>query len=212
MQRSGLFAACMICLAIYHSPASAIEPAMKKTSSSITDFGAVEDGATINTRAIQAAIDHVASAAGGTVIIPAGTFLSGAIFLKPRVALQLDKDAVLKASTNIADYPLTNTRIEGHFQDWVPALVNAEKIDNLRITGNGTLDGSGKPFWEEFWRRYKADPKTKNLDVLRPRLLFVSQCNDAQISGISLKDSAFWNLHVYNCDGVAINGLERLFA
>src|SRR5208282_4450586 len=71
----------------------------------ITDFGAVPDGATINTRAIQAAIDHLASRRGGTVVIPQGTFVSGALFFKPQVSLHLRAAAVLQCSTDMANFP-----------------------------------------------------------------------------------------------------------
>jgi alpha-L-rhamnosidase len=175
---------------------------------SIKDFGAVDDGKTLNTAAIQKAIDHVAEIGGGTVNIPAGTYLSGAVNLKPGVNLHLDKDAVLKGSTSIADYPLTRTRIEGHFQEWLPALVNANRCDHLRITGEGTLDGSGTPFYKEFRSRYAADRSTKNLDVLRPRLCFIRDSKDVLVSGLHFKDSAFWNLHLYRDDGVKVEGLD----
>jgi len=112
-------------------------PAAKQLS--IAAAGAVGDGATINTAAIQKAVDTLATNGGGTLVIPKGEFLSGAIFLKPGVNLQLDKGAVLKGSTNIEDYPELETRIEGHFQVWVPALVNASNVDHLRITGQGTI-------------------------------------------------------------------------
>ena len=174
----------------------------------ITDFGARGDGTRLNTATIQAAIDHVASAGGGTVTIPSGSFLSGAVFLKPGVNLHIEKDAVLKGSTNTKDYPSTMTRIEGHFQPWLPALVNAERCDHLRISGEGTLDGSGEPFWQEFRRRMMADRRTKNLDVERPRLIFIRDSHDVQISGIHLKDSGFWNLHLYRCQDVAVDGLD----
>ena len=62
------------------------------------------------------------------------------------------------------------TRIEGHFEEWLPALINADKADHLRLSGSGTLDGNGAPFWEEFWARRKANPQTTNLNVERPRL------------------------------------------
>lgn len=91
----------------------------------IVQYGAVGDGKTLNTLAIQSAIDKCADAGGGTLLIPAGTFLSGALFLKPGVNLHLDKGAVLQGSTDIADYPEGETRIEGKIQTWVPALVNA---------------------------------------------------------------------------------------
>ena len=79
----------------------------------ISDYGAVADGATVNTRAIQAAIDKCASSGGGVVVVPKGTFLSGAIFLKQGVNLMVEKDGVLKGTTNIDDYPIINTRWEG---------------------------------------------------------------------------------------------------
>jgi alpha-L-rhamnosidase len=174
----------------------------------ITDHGAIGDGTNLNTEAIQKTIDQVAASGGGTVIIPEGVFLSGAIFLKAGVSLHLDRNAVLKGSTNVSDYPRMMTRIEGHFQPWLPALVNADKVDHLRITGEGTLDGSGKPFWDEFRRRVRADRTTKNLDVERPRLVFIENSQDVQISGIHLKDSGFWNLHLYRCREVVLDGLD----
>jgi alpha-L-rhamnosidase len=100
------------------------------------------------------------------------------------------------------------TRIEGHFEPWLPALVNAEKCDHLVIDGEGTLDGSGQPFWDEFRRRIMADRSTKNLDVPRPRLIFIRDSNDVQVRGIHLKDSGFWNLHLYRCTNVTVDGLD----
>jgi polygalacturonase len=178
-------------------------------SVSVTDFGAVGDGTTLNTARIQAAIDQVAARGGGTVVIPEGVFLSGALFLKPRVNLHLAQGAVLKGSTRIADYPKTRTRIEGHFEEnWIPALVNADRTDHLRITGAGTLDGSGAPFWAEFWRRLGADRTTKNLDVERPRLALIQNSRDVEISGVTFKDAGFWNLHLYRCEDVVVENVR----
>jgi alpha-L-rhamnosidase len=87
-------------------------------------------------------------------------------------------------------------------------MVNAFKTDHLRITGEGTLDGSGKPFWETFWARLNADPKTTNLGVPRPRLLFIQDSHDVQVSGIRFKDSGFWNFHLYRCRDVLIEGIH----
>jgi alpha-L-rhamnosidase len=174
----------------------------------ISDFGAVADGKTLNTQVIQRVIDHAASNGGGTVVVPAGTFLSGAIFLKPGVGLYVEKAGVLKGSTDISDYPQRLTRIEGHFQQWVPALVNADGIDHLQIGGPGTLDGSGMPFYAAFWDKFHADKSTKNLDVPRPRLIYISNCSDARVEGLRLLNSGFWNLHVYHCDHSVIDGLD----
>ena len=152
---------------------------------SIAAVGAVGDGVMLNTPVIQKAIDQLATNGGGTLVIPQGEFLTGAIFLKPGVNLHLDQGAVLRGSTNIEDYPAMETRIEGHAQVWRPALVNAKKADHLRITGEGTIQGGGKP-----------------------RNLFIQDSKDVQISGISLRDSGLWNLHLYRCQNVVVEKLD----
>ena len=174
----------------------------------VTDFGAVAGGAELNTAAIQRAIDAVEAQGGGTVVIPAGIFRSGSIFLKKGVALQLAEGAVLKGSENIEDYPKQPTRIEGHFEAWRMALVNAQGLERLRISGPGRLDGSGPVFWDAFWKRRKANPKCTNLEVERPRLLFCDRCTDVRIEGIALEDSGFWNLHLYHCRDVVLADLR----
>jgi alpha-L-rhamnosidase len=174
----------------------------------ITEAGAVGDGKTLNTAAIQKTIDRAAAAGGGTVVIPKGVFLSGAIFLKPGVNLHLDAGAVLKGTTNLADYPMRKTRVEGHFTVWVPALVNADGVDHLRISGDGALDGSGQPFWTTYRTQRANDPKTTNLGVPRPRLMYIADSADVRISGLYLKDSGFWNLHIYKCHDVTVDGLN----
>ena len=79
----------------------------------------------------------------GRVVVPAGTFRTGAIFLKQGAACHLEEGAVLAASTELSDYPKQMTRSEGHFEPWRPALLNAANLTKVRITGSGTLDGSG---------------------------------------------------------------------
>ena len=173
----------------------------------ITDFGALPDGKTLSTGAIQKAID-TAAGQGGVVVIPKGTFLSGSIFLKPGVELKLEKHAVLLGSNEIADYPKRETRIEGHFEPWRMALVNAQGMSKVRIHGDGVIDGNGIMFWAQFWQRRKENPKCTNLEVERPRLMFIDRCNDVRITGLDFRDSGFWNLHLYRCDGVIIEGLD----
>jgi alpha-L-rhamnosidase len=175
---------------------------------SIADTGAVPDGKTIDTVAIQAAINKVDTAGGGTVIVPQGTFLTGALFLKPKVNLTLEAGAVLLGSTNIADYPSMPTRIEGHFQVWRPAIINASGCDGLQITGSGTLQGGGQPYWDAFRAARKANKNTKNLDVDRPRNMFIEYSKNVLISGISLRDSGFWNIHLYDCQNVTVEGVD----
>ena len=174
----------------------------------ITKFGAKADGATLNTKAIQAAIDHVASGGGGTVVVPQGVFVSGALFFKPGVNLHLLAGAVLKCSTDLSNFPLQRTRIEGHFEEkFNPALINAKNCDGLQITGEGTLDGAGLPIWEQFWKLRNAAPDPRNfpnLGLPRARLAIIESSKNVTVEGITFKDSQFWNLHLYNCDGVTV--------
>ncbi len=113
----------------------------------ITDFGAVGDNKTVNTKAIQAAIDKCASTKkGGVVVVPAGTFRSGAIFLKQGVDLLVEKEGVLKGTTNLDDYPAIQSRWEGTEEMYTASLVNADGVNGLTISGEGTIDGSGDEF------------------------------------------------------------------
>jgi alpha-L-rhamnosidase len=187
-------------------PAAARAAASKDAP--ITDFGAVADDATVNTKAIQAAIDHVASGGGGTVVVPQGVFVSGALFLKPKVNLHLEKGAVLKCSTDLSNFPVQRTRIEGHFEEkFNPALINAKDCDGLRITGEGTLDGAGQPIWDLFFkmRAAAADPRNfPNVGVPRARMAIIENSHGVTVEGITFKDSQYWNLHLYKCDGVDV--------
>lgn len=174
----------------------------------ITHYGAVGDGITLCTEAIQRAIDAASAAGGGRVEVPEGVFLSGSLFLRQGIELHLAKGAILRGSTDIGHYPKRETRIEGHFEPWRLALLNAERLESVRISGPGIIDGNGVPFWEAFWRRRKENPKCTNLEVERPRLLFIDRCRDVHISGVSLQDSGFWNLHLYRCSRVLIQGVR----
>jgi exo-poly-alpha-galacturonosidase len=113
----------------------------------VTDFGAAGNGTTLNTAAIQKAIDACAEQCGGTVVIPHGErdsiFLSGALFLKKGVNLRVEKDAVLKGSINPADYPIVDTRFEGTERPFMCGFINASNVDGITISGEGTIDGSG---------------------------------------------------------------------
>ena len=184
---------------------AAAEDALKRYP--ISNFGAVADGKTVNTAAIQKAIDEAAGKGGGVVEIPPGTWCSGSIFLKPGVELHVAKDAVLLGSNKIEDYPKLETRIEGHFEPWRMALVNAQGMDKVRIGGEGVIDGNGIVFWAQFWQRRRENPKCTNLEVERPRMMFIDRCTDVSVEGISMRYSGFWNLHLYKCSNVLIDGV-----
>jgi len=198
--------------AAVHAAAAEPAPAPATKRRTITEFGAIADDATndatVNTRAIQAAVDRLAGEGGGTVVVPRGVFVSGALFLKPRVHLHLEQGAVLKCSTDMKHFPVRRTRIEGHFEDsFNPALINASGCDGLRISGEGTLDGAGRPIWDLFWKLRNAAPDKRNfpnLGVPRARLALIENSRGVVIDGVTFKDSQFWNLHLYRCRDVVV--------
>lgn len=181
--------------------------ALRAAEISIRDTGAVPGTGQVCTAAIQLAIDRVAAAGGGRVVVPPGVFTTGSLDLRQGVELHLEAGGVLRGSADLHDYPVRMTRIEGHFEPWRPALVNADGLTGVRITGSGTLDGHGRPFWAAFWRRRAENPKCTNLEVERPRLMFLSGCSDVRVEGIHLQDSGFWNLHAYRCRDMSLEGL-----
>jgi polygalacturonase len=133
----------------------------------ITDYGALADGKTVNTESIQTAIDKCAADGGGTVVVPAGTFLTGAIFLKQDVNLHVDSDGVLKGTTNITDYKQVQTRWEGEERIWISALVNVFNMTGFRLTGSGTIDGSGDVWHSRRGRGRRNSQRPNNVDPVR---------------------------------------------
>ncbi|HVU38721.1 MAG TPA: glycosyl hydrolase family 28 protein [Opitutales bacterium] len=109
----------------------------------ISELGAAGDGATDNTKAIQSVIDQCAAAGGGVIVVPAGTFLSGALFFKQGVDLLVEKDGVLKSTTDVAEFPAIYTRWEGIERYWTCAFLNFVGMHDVEVSGEGTIDGSG---------------------------------------------------------------------
>ncbi|WP_394775710.1 glycoside hydrolase family 28 protein [Flavobacterium sp.] len=170
----------------------------------ITDFEVGKDSTKVQTVAIQKVIDKAAANGGGVIVIPKGVFLSGALFFKPKTTLYVSEGGVLKGSDNIADFPIMPSRMEGQNLDYFPALVNAYGVDNFSISGKGTINGNGKKYWEAFWERRKENPKCTNLEVSRPRLIFVWNSNNVQFQDVKLINSGFWTNHFYKCNNVKL--------
>ncbi len=167
----------------------------------ITDHGVSADGG-IYTEAIQALIDDVAASGGGVIVVPKGTYKTGALFFKQGVHLYLSEDAVLMGSDDISDYPLMQTRIEGQSCTYFPALINADGVDGFTVFGKGTVDGNGMRAWKAFWTRKKWNPACTNKDEQRPRLLYISNSKNVLVTGVRLQNSHFWTNHIYKCDHV----------
>lgn len=174
----------------------------------ICRYGVKKDSTLVQTAQIQAVIDRAAEQGGGVIVIPKGVFLSGSLFFKQGTHLYLCKGATLKGSDDISDFPVVDTRIEGQSLKYFAALVNAEGLDGFTISGHGTINGNGLRYWKSFWLRRKVNPKCTNMDEMRPRLVFLSNCRNAEISGIRLINSPFWTTHLYKCEKVRLLGLH----
>jgi polygalacturonase len=166
-------------------------------------FGAKADGTTKDTRAIQAAIDSCAQKGGGTVKLSAGTFVSGPIALKSGITLEVDKDATLLGSSDHADYqPKTEFR-----QPAVEPLVIASNANNVSIVGGGVIDGAGESWW-------KMARGVKDAGVMgihpRPRLVVFDHCKHIRVEGVTLQNSAFWQLVPYYSDDIVIRNIRVL--
>ncbi len=176
----------------------------------ITDHGVANDSTLLQTEKIQAVIDQVSQKGGGVIIVPKGTFLSGSLFFKPKTHLHLEEGAVLKGSDDISHFSIVDTRIEGQSLPYFAALVNADKVDGFTISGKGTINGNGERYWKSFWLRRKVIPKCTNMDELRPRLIFISNSNDVQLSGVHFINSPFWTTHLYRCNNIKLLNLHIL--
>ena len=169
----------------------------------VTDYGVVKDDSTlIQTDALQKVIDLAAENGGGVITIPEGVYLSGSLFFKPGTHLNVAEGGRLKGSDAITNYKIIKTRLEGQTIDYFAALVNAIGVDGFTITGPGTIDGNGWRFWDEFWLRRKVNPDCTNLEALRPRLVYISNSKDVEVSNIKLINSGFWTNHLYKCDKI----------
>lgn len=133
------------------------QTSFKKDSTYITKFGAVADGRTLNTKAINATIDAVNKKGGGVVVVPAGLWLTGPLVLKSNVNLHLKKGALLQFTKDKNEYQLVEGNWEGLPQMRNQSPVSATNATNIGITGQGIIDGGG-----EVWRQIRKDKLTES--------------------------------------------------
>ncbi len=160
----------------------------------ITDFGTVADGTTDNTKAIQAAID--ACTPGGTVVVPAGNYVSGALFIrKNNFTLLLSEGAVLKGSHDLAEYPMIKSRYEGTERNCYASIINcgsmAGGVTDISIRGPGTIDCQGN---------YLSDAETKAVNrSARSHGLLMLNCTNVYLEGFTIQNSPTWCIHPLYC-------------
>ena len=206
-------------------------PSFPAREFTISEFGAVADGATDATGAIETAIETCHAAGGGRVVVPAGEFLTGPVRLLSNVDLHLAAGATLRFSTDPARYlPVVLTRWEGiELMNYAP-LVYAFGEQNVAVTGSGTLDGQADATHWWPWKA-KTGPESQKPDrdrlfrqaeegipaaqrvygaghYLRPPLLQVYRCRNVLIEGVTIRNSPFWVIHPVLSSNVTVRGVS----
>nr|WP_295872824.1 DUF4955 domain-containing protein [uncultured Chitinophaga sp.] len=162
----------------------------KKTVVDITRFGAVGDGKTLNTAAIQQAIDACSANGGGKVRVPAGTWLTGTLLLKNNVLLLVEENATLLGSPDIKDYQIVDGFKDGLGQQMGYALIGAVDVSNTGIIGKGVIDGQGKLV------------RASGGHERRPFLVRFVRCRQVRVSDIHLQGPTAWTMHFFHCTNI----------
>lgn len=180
----------------------------------IRNYGAVADGKTLNTAAIQAAINACHEAGGGRVIVEGGTYMTGTIVLKGNVDLHLEVNAVLLGSPRCEDYPefpkkhVSAEKLPRHRGG---ALIFAEECDNISITGRGTIDANGYSFVEKV-DNYHAGWRFRRIDApTPPRVVFFTGCRNVLVEDVTMiGQPAGWSYWIHDCDYVSFDRVKIL--
>ena len=165
----------------------------------VRGYGAAGDGLTLDAPALQAAIDACAQQGGGTVHLPAGQYLTGSLFLRSNITLHLEAGAVLLGSENPDHYPVIHSRWEGKHQDTHAPLIGGEKLNNIAVTGRGTINGRGGVWWKAKEENALTHP--------RPRLISFSDCSNVLIEGITAINSPSWTINPIHCQNVNVHAV-----
>jgi polygalacturonase len=166
----------------------------------VHSYGAVGDGVAADTKALQGAVDACHAVGGGVVLLTAGTYRIGTVWLKSNVELRLVEGAELLGSLSLADYSKDNQgAIEGPAFD--ECLLYAENAENIRITGDGSVNGRGSE------KNFPIKLEGGSLGD-RPMLIRFVDCQNIVFSGVTLKDAASWCTHLVSCEDIVIRGVK----
>lgn len=163
----------------------------------IGDCGAVPDGKTLNTVAIQKAVDQCAVKGGGIVRFPAGKWLTGTVYLESNITLVLEKDCTILGSRKHEHYRIPRATARGgddkaSFR--YAAIFAGSKLEHVTITGEGTIDGQGSAF--------------RDKKKLRPKAIYLVDCRDVLIEKIHLRNAGSWMQHYRKCERLTIRGIN----
>jgi len=183
----------------------------------VRDFGAVGDGVRKDTSALQSAIDSCAKGGGGTVLVPPGRYLTGAISLRSHITFEIGPGAVILGSEDPADYPLRENVYESG-RKAISSLIYAENVEDVTLTGRGTIDGQGAIWWKRQWfavpKKNMPQAKTaedfaeaKKIANGRPKLIEIVRGRDIVIERLHLVNSPSWTVHPLLCEFVRVDGI-----
>lgn len=176
-------------------------------------YGAVADGETMATEAIQRAIDAASAAGGGVVTFEPGTYLTGALFVKSNVHLRVDKGVTLRGVADDAAYPRRPTRVAGIEMEWPSALINVYAEENVKISGGGVIDGNGGWCWSKYWAMREQEYEPRGLrwavdyDAERVRLCVIWKSRNVTLENLRLRRSGFWTVQVSYSEYVTVDGV-----
>ncbi len=180
----------------------------------------VAGGKTLNTTAIQGAIDRLSKKGGGQLVISKGVYLTGAIQMKSGVELRLERGAVLLGSTNPDDYYQLKVMGDGDVvrkDNSKYGLILAQGAKNIKLTGEGVIDGQGQELALTIDSLVKCGVKKdpdystrlrRPSEIMRPKLFFFSECDGVEISGLHLRNSACWGLSFDLCSNMKLHHLD----
>lgn len=179
----------------------------------VMDSGATASNVWYDTEAFQRAIDTCAKLGGGTVVVPAGWYVIGPIFLGSNIRLDVQKGAVLQAAPDdVLYHPTPETqqwagvpKLWPNAEKWL-ALINVADANNVAITGGGIIDGQGAIWWE----RWRGDARAtgKKGSTNRPRLMFIKNSHNMLIEGVTLKNSPSFHIVFYKTSDLTINRIN----
>jgi polygalacturonase len=192
-------------------------PCLCAATFNVRDFGATGAGQTKDTTAFAKAVAAAVKAGGGTIVVPPGKYLTGAIELKSHLTLEVESGATLLASPDPGDYPLHESAW-GTGRKEISSLIFAENAEDVTVRGRGTIDGQGQHWWRRMgWpNRLKVPREQRTPDELaqlaliangRPYLIRLVRCKLVAIEGLHLINSPGWTIHPLMCEFVKVDGV-----